>query len=84
MMKPPALITIKLKPIREKSALHFHLTFQRVPPHPSKIEFELSPHEAMNLLSALQTIQRQNGWRVPQFRGERVGKPALRVVKNDD
>jgi hypothetical protein len=82
--KPPELKLIKLKPIREKSALHFHLTFHRAPPHPSNIEFELSAHEAMCLLSGLQSVQRKNGWRVPQFRGERVGKPDLHLVKKDD
>lgn len=82
MPKSPALKTIKLTPVREKSALHFHLTFLPAPPHPSKLEFELTASEAMHLLSGLQSIQRRNGWRVPQFSNR--GKPKLHLVKKTD
>jgi len=84
MSQSPVLSDIKLSPKREKSALHFHFSFVPSQHHPSTIEFELSAHEAMCLLSALQSVQRQNGWRVPQFFGRNRGRPNLRVVKKND
>jgi hypothetical protein len=79
----PRLAQIHLKPTREKSALLFRLTFAPSQPHYATIEFELRAEEAMHLLSALQGIQRNTRWRVPQFFGSR-GKANLRLVKNDD
>jgi hypothetical protein len=73
---------INLKPTREKSALSIHLTFQTGPHRSLPIECELSSADAMHLLSALQSVQRNTGWRVPQFFSRR-GKPKLRVVKDD-
>jgi hypothetical protein len=73
---------IELKPTRERSALSFRLTFQPSERRLENIEFELGSSDAMNLLSALQTVQRRNGWRVPQFLGIR-GKPNLRIVKDE-
>ena len=82
---PPKLKQLKLSPTQEKTALHFHLIFHRASHRPATIEFELTSHDAMGLLSALQSIQRRNGWRVPQFRDPKgPQRPPLRVVKKDD
>jgi hypothetical protein len=85
MAKSPArLVNIKLSPNLEKTSLRFHLAFQPSPPHPRNIEFELEASDAMHLLSALQSIQRGTGWKVPQFLGRNRGRPKLRIVKKDD
>jgi hypothetical protein len=77
------LSRIELKPTREKSALLFRLEFRSSAPRPPTIEFELESAAAMNLLSALQSIQRQTGWRVPQFFAGRGLKPVLRLIRNE-
>lgn len=39
----------------------------------------------MNLMDALQTVQRQTRWRAPQFFGSGRGKrPIFRIVKDED
>ena len=73
---------IHLKPTREKSALLFRLDFQSSELPISNIEFELESSDAMYLFSALQSIQRKTGWRVPQFLGQR-GKPTLTIVPKE-
>jgi len=61
------------------------LIFQSSSSHPSTIEFELSADDAMNLMDALQTVQRQTRWRAPQFFGSGRGKrPIFRIVKDED
>ena len=74
---------IELRPNQEKSALLIRLTFRSSSRPPSTIAFELVAQDAMDLLSALQTVQRRQGWRVPQFFGPRR-RPSLRIVKTDD
>ena len=81
----PRLAKIKLNPRREKTTLHFHLAFRPSQHHRENVEFELMAGDAMTLLSALQSVQKTNRWRVPQFlpKGQR-GRPQLRIVRNDD
>ena len=76
------LSQIKLNPTREKSVLRFHLAFQSSERRSQNIEFELVSSDAMALLSALQSVQRKTGWRVPQYFGQR-GRPFLKVAPKE-
>jgi hypothetical protein len=79
---PGDLVTFELKPLDEGSRLLFRLEIQSG----SKIEilqFEAVPRDAMALLSALETLQKRFGWRMPSYRPRRA-KPKLSIVKDDD
>jgi hypothetical protein len=70
---------LQLSPRNEKSTLHFRLTF-RSSYKTDVVQFELPSGHVMEILSALQAMQRKHGWPLPSH----AGKPDLTIVSSDD
>ena len=71
------LSEMKMTPVEENGALHFHLTFQSRASRSDTIQFQLSSADSMSVLNALMGVQRRMGWPLPS---RPSGKPSLRVV----